>query len=153
MWLPQWLRQWRICLQCRRPGVQFLCQEDALQKEMATLSSILAWEIPWIKEPGGLQSMGSKELDTTKHLTHIFWFISLIWIKASRDQDLLPPKKANTLHPSTELHPYSPGVKKQVCGTGRHHFMANRWGNNGKSERLYFIGLQNHCGWWLQPWN
>ena len=31
--------------------------------------------------------------------------------------------------------------------------MANRWGNHGKSERLYFLGLQNHCKWWLQPWN
>jgi len=31
--------------------------------------------------------------------------------------------------------------------------MANRWGNNGNSERLYFWGLQNHCRWWLQPWN
>ena len=26
-----------------------------------------------------------------------------------------------------------------------HHFMANKWGNNGNSERLYFLGLQNHC--------
>ena len=31
-----------------------------------------------------------------------------------------------------------------------HHFMASRWGNN---DRLSFLGLQNHCGWWLQPWN
>ena len=31
--------------------------------------------------------------------------------------------------------------------------MANRWGNHGNSERLYFLGLQNHCKWWLQPWN
>ena len=31
--------------------------------------------------------------------------------------------------------------------------MANRWGNNGNSDRLYFLGLQNHCRWWLQPWN
>ena len=31
--------------------------------------------------------------------------------------------------------------------------MANRWGNNGNSGRLYFLGLQNHCGRWLQPWN
>ena len=31
--------------------------------------------------------------------------------------------------------------------------MANRWGNNGDSERLYFLGLQNHWRWWLQPWN
>ena len=27
------------------------------------------------------------------------------------------------------------------------HFMANRWGNNGNSDRLYFLGLQNHCKW------
>ena len=33
------------------------------------------------------------------------------------------------------------------------HFMANRWGNKGKSDRVYFLGLQNHCRWWLQPWN
>ena len=28
-----------------------------------------------------------------------------------------------------------------------HHFMANRWGKNGNSDRLYFLGLQNHCRW------
>ena len=37
--------------------VQSLCQEDPLEKEMATHSSILAWEIPWTGEPGGLQFM------------------------------------------------------------------------------------------------
>ena len=31
--------------------------------------------------------------------------------------------------------------------------MADRWGNNGNSYRLYFGGAQNHCRWWLQPWN
>jgi len=31
--------------------------------------------------------------------------------------------------------------------------MANKWGNNGNSDRLYFGGLQNHCRWWLQPCN
>ena len=34
-----------------------------------------------------------------------------------------------------------------------YHFMANRWGTNGNSDRLYFLGLQNHCTWRLQPWN
>ena len=34
--------------------------KDALEKEMATYSNILAWEIPWAEEPGGLQSMGRK---------------------------------------------------------------------------------------------
>ena len=37
---------------------------------MATHSSILAWRIPWMEEPGGLQSMGSQELDTTERLNH-----------------------------------------------------------------------------------
>ena len=32
-----------------------------------------------------------------------------------------------------------------------HHFMANRWGNNGNSDRLYFLGHQNQCRWSLQP--
>ena len=40
--------------------------EDPLEKVMATHSSILAWRIPWTEEPGGLQSMGSRELDTTE---------------------------------------------------------------------------------------
>ena len=38
-----------------------LGREDPLEKEMATHSSILAWEIPWTEEPGGLQSMGSQK--------------------------------------------------------------------------------------------
>ena len=46
--------------------VRSLGQEDALEKEMATHSSIPAWEIPWIEEPGGLHSMGLQESDTTE---------------------------------------------------------------------------------------
>ena len=45
--------------------VQFLGWENPLEKEMATHSTILAWKIPWTEEPGGLQSTGSKESDTT----------------------------------------------------------------------------------------
>ena len=43
--------------------------EDALEKEMATHSSILAGRISWTEEPGGLQSVGHKESDTTERLT------------------------------------------------------------------------------------
>ena len=39
-------------------------------EEMATLSSILAWRISWMEEPGGLQFMGLQMLDTTERLTH-----------------------------------------------------------------------------------
>ena len=46
---------------------QSLGRKEPLEKEMATYCSILAWRIPWIGESGRLQSMGSKELDTTEH--------------------------------------------------------------------------------------
>ena len=42
--------------------VRSLGWEDPLEKEMATLSSILAWEIPWTEEPGGLQSIESQRV-------------------------------------------------------------------------------------------
>ena len=38
--------------------------------------------------------------------------------------------------------------KNEDHGIQSHHFMANRWGNNGNSDRRYFLGLQNHCRWW-----
>ena len=43
-----------------------------------------------------------------------------------------------------------PGLKVNVQKTKiiwSHHFMANRWGNSGDSDRIYFLGLQNHCRW------
>ena len=46
----------------RETRVRSLGQEDPLEKEMATHSSILAWRIPWTEEPGGLQSTGSQRV-------------------------------------------------------------------------------------------
>ena len=46
----------------RETWVRSLDQEDLLEKEMATHSSILAWEIPWMEEPGRLHSMGSQTI-------------------------------------------------------------------------------------------
>ena len=46
----------------RETWVRSLDQEDPLEKEMATHSSILAWRIPWTEVPGGLQSMGSQRI-------------------------------------------------------------------------------------------
>ena len=38
-------------------------------------------------------------------------------------------------------------IQKTKNGIWSHHFMGNRWGNSGNSDRLYFVGLQNHCRW------
>ena len=58
--------------------VRLLGQEDPLEKEMATHCSILAWKIPWTKEPGGLQSTGlaksrTRLSDFTSLQNHCRW--------------------------------------------------------------------------------
>ena len=64
LYWPQLLvaQRWRICLPMQETWIQSLGQEDLLEKEMATHSSILAWKIPWMEEPGELQSMGSQRV-------------------------------------------------------------------------------------------
>ena len=52
-------QQQKLLLLMQDMWAQSLGQEDPLEKQMATHSSILAWEIPWIEEPGGLQAMSS----------------------------------------------------------------------------------------------
>jgi len=44
-------------------------------------------------------------------------------------------------------------LKNEDHGIQSHHFMANRWGNNGNRDWFYFLGLHYHCRLWLQPWN
>ena len=59
--------------------VHFLGQEDPLEKEMATHSSILAWEIPWTEEPGGLQSMVIIIIFTAVRCTSYFKHTHIIY--------------------------------------------------------------------------
>ena len=56
--------------QTRLSDFTFTFQFHALEKEMATHSSILAWKILWTEEPGGLLSIGLQESDTTEQLNH-----------------------------------------------------------------------------------
>ena len=77
------------------------------------------------------------------------WMPSLFWILTSfrtflegRWFFLFITSQAKAQHSENKDH-----------GIRSHRFMGNRWGNSGNSVRLYFGGLQNHCRWWLQPWN
>ena len=112
-----------------------------LEKEMATHSSVLAWRIPGKVEPDGLSSLGS-------HRVGHNW------------SDLAAAVAAATQKPldESESGEWKSWLKAQHSenedhGIRSHHFIGNRWGNSGNSVRLYFSGLQNHCRWWLQPWN
>ena len=65
-------------------GVQSLDLERSLEEDMATHSSILAWEIPWTEEPGGLQSVGLQRVGynlATKQQTSVGMFTCHIWHK------------------------------------------------------------------------
>ena len=54
--------------------IRFLGREDPLEKEMAIHSSTLTWKIPWMEEPGGLQSMASQRVGQDGNFTFIFIF-------------------------------------------------------------------------------
>ena len=56
----------------QKARIQSLGWEDPLEEDMATHSSILAWEIPWTEEPGGLQSMGLQRIRQDLATEHIF---------------------------------------------------------------------------------
>ena len=73
----RWLSCERSCLQCRRCGVPSMGWEDPLEEEMATHSSILAWKIPWTKEPGRLHEVTKSQT----WLSHGTWGVSngLAW--------------------------------------------------------------------------
>ena len=83
-------------------------------------------------------------------------------ISITSHMQMTPPlwQKVRTKEPldESERGEWKSWVKAQLSenkdhGIWSHHFMANRWGKRGSSDRFYFPGLQNHCRWWLQPWN
>ena len=65
----------------QEPSVRSLGREDPLETEMATHSSTLAWKIPWMEEPGGLQPMGSQSWTRLSNFTFTFFhFFSCILV-------------------------------------------------------------------------
>ena len=71
-WGASWVAQWsRVHPPVQETWVRSLGQEDPLEKEMATHSSILAWKILWTEEPGGLQSMGSQKVRHNSYTQHM----------------------------------------------------------------------------------
>ena len=111
--------------------VQSLGWEDLLKKAMATHSSTLAWKIPWMEEPGRLQSMGHKELDTTERL-HLFklFFCRLV----------LNWNSPNVFH-VIRLGLWAWGNKTTEVKCHLYHIKA----------RVHIVSLSYHCHCW--PWS
>ena len=82
--MAQWVKNSLTKQKMQETQVRSLGQEDPLEKEMATHSSILAWRIPWTEEPGGLQSMGSQRIVydgayTLLHNKNNLYYKGIVW--------------------------------------------------------------------------
>ena len=74
-----------------------------------------------------------------------FWYADSTTLMAESEEEIKEEKENTDLKfiiQKTKIMVSSPITSWQ-----------NRWGRNGNSGRFYFLGLQNHYGWWLQPWN
>ena len=60
--MAQWIKNLSAMQEIEEMQIQSLGQEDPLEEDIATHSSILAWRIPWTEDPGGLQSIGSQRV-------------------------------------------------------------------------------------------
>ena len=121
-------------------GMRSTGQEAPLEKGMETHSSTLAWRISWTEEPGGPQSMGCKESDMNKRLTHT-QFLMVQMVKNGRGQwpcllkgGLLGQLQTPSLHPHLpKLHlwralPWPPGSPS----TGESSFSRHRCTTSGR---------------------
>ena len=113
--------------------------------------------------PAYLTSMQSTSWEMLDWMKHKLESRLLGEISITSDMQMTPPlwqKVRGTQKPLDEIESgeWKTWLKAQHSenedhGIRSHHFMGNRWGNSGNSGRLYFLGLPNHCIWWLEPWN
>ena len=124
--------QWqRICLamqETQEMWVGSLGQEDLLEEEMATHSSILAWEISWTEEPGGLQSMRTQRVKTKLNMhayTQKRQGCLLDWVPSATSFHKVSGLK------TTQIYSYNFGGQKfQNQGVGRTVFIVEALENN-----------------------
>ena len=76
--MAQWVKNPPTMQETQETQVQSLGQEDPVEEGMAIHSSIFAWRIPWIEEPGKLQPLGSESdtAEATEHTTVIHYYIT-----------------------------------------------------------------------------
>ena len=91
----------------------FLGQEDPLEKEMPTHSSILAWEIPWTEEPGKLQSMELQRVGHDSVHTHTHTYIYPLPRGPPSPQPLTPPSRSSRSSTLSSLY-YTAGSHSLV---------------------------------------
>ena len=116
--------------------VQSLGWEDLLEKEMATHSSILAWKIPWMEEPGGLQFMGSQRVGHEEQLNFL-GLISPISFYAGTQRLPLP---------------FCPSSAPRQCSCPRKEEKMKPEVRRPSHHRRLPLKFNLETGWKIYPW-
>ena len=151
-----WPASWEICIQVRSWTVRtghgtadwFQIRKGVHQGCMLSLClfNLYAAYIMWNARVDGAQA-GIKIAGRTFNNLRYADDTTLIVESEEELKSLLMKVKEESKRVDLKLNIW----KTKIMGIRSHHFMANRCGNNGNSDRVYFWGLQNHCRWWLQP--
>ena len=145
---------WETCMQVKKQQLELDMEQQTgskLRKEYVkavychlaylTCMQSTSWEMPgWIKHNLESRLLGEPQICKWHHP----YGRKQRGTKEPLDEDERAEWKSwlKTHHSKNKNH-----------GIWSHLFMANRWGSNGNGDKLYFLVLQNHCGWWLQLWN
>ena len=129
-----------------------------LGKAMAPHSSTLAWKIPWVEEPGRLQSMGS--LGVRHYLmTSLSLFIFMRWRRKWQLTPVFLPGESQGQGSLVGCRLWGHTESDTTEVTEQQQQQADSFTSEpaGKPIRALFVPLQSclqsHCRWWLQPWN
>ena len=142
-----------IMQEMQKIWVQILDGENPLGRRVATHSSVLAWEIPWTEEPGGLESTGSQRVDMTKWLSMHTIFVWISKMKSS----LFLPIYLETVNHSFSLwideHSFTSDVKHRqtpwatVQITGTFYVYANFIPDDQKTRMKWQLGCPAWESW------
>ena len=148
---------WEICIQVKKQQLEPNMEQwsgSSLGKESVkavyfhpahlTYTQCTSCEMSgWMKHKAGINIVG-RNIDNLSYATDTT-------LVAGREEEL---KRLFKVKEESEKAGLKLNIQKtKSMASGPIIFMANRWGNSGNSKRLYFLGLQNHCRWWPQPWN
>ena len=126
---------------CSKLEKEYVCQGCIL---LTCLLNLYAEYMMWIAELDEAQA-GIKNARRNINNLRYADDITLLAETEEEPKSLLMKVKEDSEKAGLKQH-----SKNKDHGIQSHHFMASRWGNN---DRLYFLGFQNQCGWWLQSWN
>ena len=148
---------WEICRQVKKQQLEL----DKEQQTRSKLGKEYVKAVSW--HPACLTCMQNASCEMLGWVKHKLESGLPGEISTTSDMQMKPPygrKWRGTKEPldESEIVEGKSWLKIQHSeneehGLQSHHFMEKRWGNNGNSDKLYFLGLQNYCSWWLQPQN